>query len=207
MNKHISMDKIFIDIESSDKDDETACCIELAAVRYNANGYLQSAWSTKVTPTSPVNSEAAKINGYNEDDWRTAYSLKQALEAMRDTVLLPYRNGAFCVSYFMFDRNVLANQCKREGLVFPLANRPWINFADMTYPLVLSERIENRSLGTLAKYLEIPPWDAHNARDDAMALARCWTAFHRKFDFGLSMGSAAAQGIEKISGYVSKLFE
>lgn len=206
MNKHQSRDIVFIDIESTDVDETSATVIELGAARYTPNGDLLATYQRKIRPQSPVSLQAARVNGYSETSWIGAIPFSVALSVLNEKAFEDFPAKATIASYCMFDRNVIANQCKREGLAFPFEKIPWLNVADMTYPLVITGRVESRRLKDLASFLEIPPWTEHRAVEDAKALGACYFAYMSKISRGLLAGSIAASTLDKVGGYLKKRF-
>jgi DNA polymerase III epsilon subunit-like protein len=204
MNKHQSRDIVFIDIESTDVDESTASVLELGAARYTPNGELLATFSRKVVPKSIVSTQAARVNGYSELSWKSAYQFSVALNILFEKVIVDFPAKTIIASYFMFDRNIIANQCKREGIAFPFESIPWLDVAAMTYPLVVTGRVDSRRLKDLAEFLEIPAWQEHRAVEDAKALGACYFAFLKKFNRAILAGDIAKHTIDKIGTFLSK---
>jgi DNA polymerase III epsilon subunit-like protein len=204
MNKHQTRDIVFIDIESTDADESTASVIELGAARYSHRGELLATFQRKVIPKSVVSAQAARINGYSELGWRTATHFSVALDVLNEKGFVDFPAKTVIGSYFMFDRNIIANQCKREGIAFPFESIPWLDVSAMTYPLVVTGRVDSRRLKDLADFLEIPPWQEHRAVEDAKALGACYFAFLKKFNRAILAGDIAKHTIDKIGGFLSK---
>lgn len=204
MNKHQSRDIVFIDIESTDVDESTASVLELGAARYTPRGELLATFQRKIIPKSVVSTKAAAVNGYSELGWQSAIHFSVALDVLNEKAFVDFPAKAIIASYFMFDRNIIANQCKRENLTFPFESIPWLDVAAMTYPLVTTGRVDSRRLKDLAEYLEIPPWQQHRAVEDAKALGACYFAFLKKFNRAILAGDVAKHTIDKIGGFLSK---
>jgi DNA polymerase III epsilon subunit-like protein len=204
MNKHQSRDIVFIDIESTDVDESTASVLELGAARYTPRGELLATFQRKVIPKSVVSAQAARLNGYCEMGWKTASHFSVALDILNEKGFVDFPNKAVIASYFMFDRNIIANQCKREGIAFPFEATPWLDVAAMTYPLVVTGRVDSRRLKDLAEFLEIPTWQEHRAVEDAKALGACYFAFLKKFNRAILAGDIAMNTIDRVGAFLSK---
>lgn len=204
MNKHQSRDIVFIDIESTDVDVHTASVIELGAVRYTPGGELLKTFSRKVIPKSVVSPYAAKINGYSELSWKGATHFSIALDTLNERMFNDFPNKTNAASYFMFDHDVIANQCKREGLEFPFSRVPWLDIAAMTYPLVLTGRVDSRRLVDLAEFLEVEKWHEHRAVEDAKALASCYFFYLKKLNRAILAGDVAKHTIDKVGAFLTK---
>ena len=204
MNKHQSRDIVFIDIESTDVDESTASVLELGAARYTPYGELRATFQRKVIPKSVVSLQAAKVNGYCEKSWQTAIHFSVALDILFEKGFIDFPAKVIIASYFMFDRTIIANQCKREGIAFPFSEIPWLNVADMTYPLVVTGRVDSRRLKDLAEFLKIPPWQEHRAVEDAKALGACYFAFLKKFNRAILAGDIAMNTIDRVGAFLSK---
>ena len=204
MNKHQSRDLVFIDIETTDVDESTATVIEIGAARYTPRGDLLAIFQRKVMPQSIVSPQAARINGYSAPGWSSAIRFPVALDALKLKVFDEFPNKAIAASYFMFDRNVLASQCKRESMQFPLQEIQWLDVAAMTFPLVATGRVDSRRLKDLAEFLEIPSWQEHRAVEDAKALGACYFAFLKKFNRAILAGDIAKHTIDRVGTFLSK---
>jgi DNA polymerase III subunit alpha, Gram-positive type len=204
MNKHQSRDIVFIDIETTDVNESTASVLELGAARYTSKGELLATFQRKIIPKSIVTPQAARVNGYSELSWKSAHHFSVALDILCEKGFVDFPAKATIASYFMFDRNIIVNQCKREGIVFPLEEIPWLDVAAMTYPLVVTGRVDTRRLKDLAEYLEIPPWQEHRALEDAKGLAACYFAFLKKFNRAILAGDIAKHTIDKVGTFLSK---
>ena len=136
--------------------------------------------------------------------WRTASHFSVALDILNEKGFVDFPNKAIIASYFMFDRNIIANQCKREGITFPFSDTPWLDVAAMTYPLVVTGRVDTRRLKDLAEFLEIPTWQEHRAVEDAKALGACYFAFLKKFNRAILAGDIAMNTIDRVGAFLSK---
>jgi DNA polymerase III epsilon subunit-like protein len=195
----MTKDLVFIDIEATDKDEKTATVLEIGAIRCTPRGVVLEQYETKVRPESTCTPEAARINGYNERDWTDATDFAVALSQLHFRMIESYPLSAVVVSYFFFDHNVMLRQFRDKHLTnFPFDGHPWLNFADMAYPLVVTGRIDSRKLIDLANYLEVPPWKGHRALGDATALSQCYFAYCKRFDRSFLAGSIGREVVRGI---------
>jgi DNA polymerase-3 subunit alpha (Gram-positive type) len=204
MNKHQSRDIVFIDIETTDVDENTASIIELGAARFTPRGDLLATFSRKIFPTCPVSAQAARLNGYSELGWRTASHLSVALDTLSEKGFGEFPNKAIIASYFMFDHNIIWNQCKRENLKYPFEGIAWLDVAAMTYPLVATGRVDSRRLADLAEFLQIPSWQEHRAVEDAKALGACYFEFLKRFSRSMLAGDIARHAIGKVGTFLNR---
>jgi DNA polymerase III alpha subunit (gram-positive type) len=203
VNKHMSKDVVFIDVEATGTDVYNDQVIEIGATRCNSAGDILSNYQTKVRFEHLCSQEAASINGYNSRDWSDAILFKDAISELYTSMIAKYPASCHIVSYFTFDQAILKNQCRYHHVSFPFETIPWTNFADMVYPLVLTGRVDSRKLGDIAEYLGITEWQAHRALSDAQALSQCYFKFLEQFDHLFLTGALttkAYQGIASLFG-------
>lgn len=206
MNKHMTKDLIFIDIETTDIDEATATVLEIGAIRTSPTGEVLAQFEMKVFPQSEVNPVAASINGYSKVGWaKSAEQFTTALSAMRAALLDPFPGQPILVSYFMFDRNILVRQQHDNQLtIIPFSQLQWLNFADTAYPLVLTGRIDSRKLVDVATYLEVAQWKGHRALGDAIALSQCYFAFLQRFSTGFIASAITKKLVEGFNAWWGK---
>lgn len=202
MNKHQQYDLIFVDVEATHVDSSQASLLELGAIRCTSSAQVLGQFTAKTKPGGPVHPQAAEVNGYTKERWEHAVEPSTAFFDYEHALFAPFGDNYINVSYFLYDREVLV----RERFTFPGSDRPWVNFADMTYPLILTGHIESRSLSALAKYLGVPEERKHTALGDATTLSNCWFAYLKRFGRDQLIGQIASTVGSELASQAKKFF-
>jgi DNA polymerase III epsilon subunit-like protein len=206
MNKHQTRDIIFIDTESTGIDTSRDTILEIGAVRYSPNGELLRSFERKIQPESPVSNEAARINGYSTLSWRAGIKFEVAMHHLYDDLVDQFPNKCIIISYFMFDRDIISNQSRSMQCPFYFKDIPWLNFADIAFPLVATGRVDSRRLEDLAEFFEINPGQKHRALSDAKTLASCYFLYLKRFNRSFLAGDVARVATDKVGKLFSKYF-
>lgn len=160
----------FFDIETTGLSPEKHEIIELAAIQVDPETLdVMKTYAAKITPLhlERATPRALEVNGYNEDDWCNAISLKAAL---LDVFPLLHRciPGGHNVS---FDMRFLNKAYETEGLADPEFQTVTLDTqtlgrdlkSDGYYPL------NSLSLDSMTAFFGVQRPNPHRAYDDAMA--------------------------------------
>lgn len=150
-----------IDLETTDKDVESAEIVEIAAVRVR-NGKIADEYRTLVKPRVPITSGAMATHGISETDVADAASFETVWPEFRafcGSDVLVAHNG------YMFDFPIL----RRMAATLPHGT----DFSTYdTLPLARTLHATSRRLEHLAKHYGIPTGQSHRALDDCRTLAK-----------------------------------
>jgi len=150
-----------IDLETTDKDVESAEIVEIAAVRVR-NGKIVDEYRTLVRPRVPITSGAMATHGISETDVADAASFETVWPEFRafcGSDVLVAHNG------YMFDFPIL----RRMAATLPHGT----DFSTYdTLPLARTLHATSRRLEHLAKHYGIPTGQSHRALDDCRTLAK-----------------------------------
>ena len=150
-----------IDLETTDKDVESAEIVEIAAVRVR-NGKIADEYRTLVKPRVPITSGAMATHGISENDVADAAyfeTMWPEFRAFCGSDVLVAHNG------YMFDFPILRRMAKH----LPRGN----DFSTYdTLPLARTLHATSRRLEHLAKRYGIPTGQSHRALDDCRTLAK-----------------------------------
>jgi exonuclease, DNA polymerase III, epsilon subunit family len=150
-----------IDLETTDKDVESAEIVEIAAVRVR-NGKIADEYRTLVKPRVPITSGAMATHGISETDVADAASFETVWPEFRafcGSDVLVAHNG------YMFDFPILRRMATHlpHGKDFSTYD---------TLPLARTLHATSRRLEHLAKHYGIPTGQSHRALDDCRTLAK-----------------------------------
>jgi superfamily I DNA/RNA helicase len=150
-----------IDLETTDKDVQSAEIVEIAAVRVR-NWKIVDEYRTLVKPRVPITSGAAATHGISERDVADAPYFESVWPAFRDFCgadVLVAHNG------YVFDFPIL----RRMAMHLPRGT----DFSTYdTLPLARTLHATSRRLEHLAKRYGIPTGQSHRALDDCRTLAQ-----------------------------------
>jgi superfamily I DNA/RNA helicase/inhibitor of KinA sporulation pathway (predicted exonuclease) len=149
-----------VDLETTDKDIETAEIIDIAAVRVR-NGRIVDRFSMFVRPRVAVSAGAAAVHQIRDEDLASAPYFETIWPKFRafcgDDVVVAH-NG------YQFDFPILARMVKAIGATYDLSTYDTLPLARDLFPT-------SRRLGDLARQFGIDTGQAHRALDDSEALA------------------------------------
>jgi superfamily I DNA/RNA helicase len=150
-----------IDLETTDKDVDSAEVVEIAAVRVR-NGKIVDEYRTLVRPRVPITSGAMATHGISENDVAGAAYFETIWSDFREfcgSDVLVAHNG------YMFDFPIL----RRMAMHLPRGT----DFSTYdTLPLARTLHATSRRLEHLAKRYGIPTGQSHRALDDCRTLAK-----------------------------------
>lgn len=154
-----------VDLETTDKDVESAEIVEIAAVRVR-HGRMVDEYHTRVRPRVPITAGALRTHGISESDVANAPYFEAIWTAFRDFCgpdVLVAHNG------YMFDFPIL----RRMAATLPRGK----DFSTYdTLPLARTLHATSRKLEHLARRYGIDAGQSHSALDDCRTLARLFPA-------------------------------
>ena len=149
-----------VDLETTDRDTDTAEIIDIAAVRVRS-GRIVEKFSAFVRPRVQVSAGAAAVHQIDEADLASAPYFEDVWPAFRafcGNDIIVAHNG------YMFDFPILARMVRALGQPFDLSTYDTLPLARDLFPT-------SRKLGDLARQFGISTGQAHRALDDSLALA------------------------------------
>ncbi len=155
---------IVFDLETTGLSAATERIIEIGAIKLRG-GEIVDEFDTFVDPERRIPDEIAKLTGISDEMVEGAPNERDALEAFYafcggdDRVLIAHNAK--------FDTTFLKAAARRCGMAYRFTAVDTLLMARSLYPGQKSYK-----LGNIAKLLEIPPFEAHRASDDARALAQ-----------------------------------
>lgn len=158
-----------VDLETTDRDTETAEIIDMAAVRVRG-GRIVEQFSAFVRPRVQVSAGAAAVHQIDEADLASAPYFEDVWPAFRafcgEDIIVAH-NG------YMFDFPILARMVRALGQSFDLSTYDTLPLARDLFPT-------SRKLGDLARQFGISTGQAHRALDDSLALAEVMLELDRE---------------------------
>lgn len=154
---------VVFDIETTGLSPNRDGITEIGAVVVE-NGRIVDTYNTFVNPGRPIPAEVVKLTGIDDSMVADAPGQEKAIADF-----LQYVNGRILVAHngHGFDIPFINIAARRAGLEQPSASIDTLTLGQILYPGLGSYR-----LGSLAKKLQIPPFQQHRACDDARALAQ-----------------------------------
>lgn len=156
----------FVDCETGGLDEEKEEIVEIAAVRIDPITYeIKAQMHELVFPTRPVPLEAARINGYNEEQWaKEAVPLAVALKRLNPVIA----GSTMAGQNPDFDHRFLKEASKLTGIeLAKLGNYRKLDVSSMAWPLYTNGLIPSASLDTTTAFLQVPG-QKHRAKSDVM---------------------------------------
>ncbi|PIR47152.1 MAG: hypothetical protein COV07_00570 [Candidatus Vogelbacteria bacterium CG10_big_fil_rev_8_21_14_0_10_45_14] len=166
----------FIDLETTGLDPTRHEIIEIGLVlvkqkRTKKRGYELLAlkeWDVKVKPMRIQDADkiALKINGYREEDWKSAINLKRALEKLSKLT-----KGAIIVAQnIAFDWAFLEKAYREYGVPMGMHSKRKLDTVSIWFAKYHNDPVpEKFSLYHMAKYTGVKNIKAHTALSDARA--------------------------------------
>jgi len=200
----MNQDHIFIDIETSNRDPQKGCIIEIAAIRTDAKGRVMSSFTQRVIPDRQVEEEAARVNGYTAN-WG-GIPFPEAMREFNHAMVREDDKVVFVAHFADFDRGFIRSDCQRLRVEVPLETRAWICTGNLVWPYVYQDQLRSRKLSDVCKFLGIDYLYAHDAAADAKACMDVYFELMRRFSTMLvthtaisqSSGGPLLSGIEKL---------
>ena len=173
-----ALELVAIDTETTGRDPEVDRIVEIACVRWRAQGVVERL-SWLVNPGRPIPKESSDVHGITDDAVKDA----GPFTAIASDVLRAI-DGAIPVAYNAeYDRKVLVAELARAGLLPeepPPALRRNVEWID---PLVWARELQktekSRTLVEVAERLGVSLGQAHRAADDAVATLEVLGVFRR----------------------------
>ncbi|HSJ65340.1 MAG TPA: UvrD-helicase domain-containing protein [Gemmatimonadaceae bacterium] len=157
-----------VDLETTDKDINTAEIIDIAAVRVR-NGRIVDRFSSFVRPRVAVSAGAAAVHGITDAELTGAPYFETVWPKFRD-----FCGGDVIVAHngYQFDFPILARMVRSIGATYDLSTYDTLPLARDLFPT-------SRKLGDLARQFGIDVGQAHRALDDSVVLAGVFTELDR----------------------------
>jgi len=158
-------DLVFIDTETTGLNLQNEL-LQIAVIRVKSDDFsILDEWSVKIKPRHIENAdpEALKVNGYNEEEWRNAVDIEQALdmfnEKTKDAVPVGHN-----LPFDLFFLKKELNKYDRDATFFyhglDTVSLAWQELKNV-------QEVERFSLNELARYFKIGQPNAHDALADA----------------------------------------
>lgn len=128
-----------------------------------------------------VSANSGKRVGEGKDAYR------DLLSPLQDVILNPQLGSRYIiVSYFGQDfyREVLHDACK-QAKIPPLLTRSWIGVEQLAWPLAFDNKLKDRSLESLAEFLNI------GSNDALWSLYSCYWTLMRRITTGIMLEEKA----------------
>ena len=155
---------IIFDLETTGLSPANERITEIGAVRLK-NGEITESFNTFVDPEKAISEEITRLTGITNDMVKGAPSEAEALKLFYD--FCGGESAVLVAHNAPFDTAFLKIAARRNNLSY--------NFTSIdTVPIsrVLYKDCKNHKLDTVAKFLELPPFNHHRACDDADVLAK-----------------------------------
>jgi DNA polymerase III epsilon subunit family exonuclease len=163
---------ISIDCETTGLDYKNEKIIEIAAVRFNDDGILDT-YQTLVNPEIPIKHSSFKIHGISDDDVANAPTIAEVLP----TFLAFMGDTPYVAHNALFDYSFI-NQATKEYLSQRFTN-PRIDSLEL-YRSVFPEEPSHGLAALLARF-GIPQETKHRALEDAEGLARAFPRLNQLY--------------------------
>ncbi len=154
---------VVFDLETTGLSPQSERITEIGAVRFE-NGVIGESFNIFVNPEKHIPAEITTLTGITDEMVKDAPSEAEAVRQFldfigEDTVLVAHNAG--------FDTGFINAACERCGYEF---HNPYIDTLALSraiYPELTHHKLDN-----LVKYLHLPDFEHHRAKDDALALAQ-----------------------------------
>jgi DNA polymerase III epsilon subunit-like protein len=157
----------FTDIETTGVYPEIHEIISIGCVIFDSETLeVVSFFDAKIGPVhlETASPEALKINGYTQEGWKDAYTLKSVLRAYCDQA----KDCIFAAHNVLFDYSFILEGCKQSNIM-PTFDRHKIDLLSIAWAKIPHDKIEKWSLKSICEYLGIPPEpEIHTALNGAM---------------------------------------
>ncbi len=156
---------IVFDLETTGLSQQNDRITEIGAVRVR-NGEVVEEFNTFVDPGMPISAKITELTGITNDMVKGAPKEDDALcrfyEFCGDCKVLVAHNAPF-------DTGFVKKAAERSDLPYPFTSVDTVPIARALYP-----NLKNHKLDTVAKALQLPPFNHHRACDDARVLAQIY---------------------------------
>lgn len=163
----------FFDCETGGLRPGVADMVEVACVLTDPTGTnVLDEFCAKVFPLKEVHPKAAAVNGYTAEKWaEAAVDLDKAMVPL----LRMARNSLFAAHNAAFDWGFFELAMAQRAMRWP-SDYHRIDTVALAHPLLVSRRVSNVKLVTLAKYFGFEFKDAHSALADAHMCRKVYCA-------------------------------
>lgn len=162
-----------VDLETTGLDPRTCEIIEMAVIVFDKDTLeIVQTFETKVLPEhiETASEKALLINGYKEENWKDAISLKDAMEILKTHV----DSTQLLAQNVVFDHGFLETASHQTGIALDFY-RPCLDLPSIAWATIPHDKVQSWSLKTLCAYLHIPPEDSvHRAMGGASAAFNCY---------------------------------
>ncbi len=156
------------DIETSGLDVDVHEIIEIGLVVFDDETFeILDTMNVKVKPEHPeiFDPIAKQVNGYNDEDWKDAIPLADALKIFVSKTV----GCRFCAHNMILDFSFIEKSLKRFGIENTMDYHK-IDILSLAWAKIPHDKMPRWSLKTICQYLEIPPEPAvHRGINGAMA--------------------------------------
>lgn len=161
----LSDECIVFDLETTGLSQQNDRITEIGAVRVK-NGEVVEEFNTFVNPGMPISAKITELTGITNDMVKDAPAEDEGLrlfyEFCGDCRVLIAHNAPF-------DTGFVKKAAERSDLPYPFTSIDTVPIARALYP-----NLKNHKLDTVAKALQLPPFNHHRACDDARVLAQIY---------------------------------
>ncbi len=155
-------DFIVFDLETTGLNSGTERITEIGAVRFSG-GEVREEFNTFVNPEKPIPPKITELTGITDamvaDAPKEGEALRKFYDFCGSTRVLVAHNARFDTSFL----KAAASRC---GMDYPFASVDTVPLCRALYP-----DLKNHKLDTVAKHLQLEPFNHHRACDDARVLA------------------------------------
>lgn len=153
----MSFDHVFIELGLSEDNISAASVTGMAAVRTDRKGKVLAAYS-----------EACRIRGLD------AVDIDHVYKQVKETLLDPYPEGYVVVSqHAQAYKGILGPTCFR--------GKPWLDIAQLAWPLGFCNMIADRNMDTLCKHFGVKMVDMGTMSGNCEALVRVYWAMMKRY--------------------------
>ncbi|NLF43678.1 MAG: hypothetical protein GX587_13370 [Bacteroidales bacterium] len=163
---------VTVDVETANKEPDSICQIGFAFVE---NGKITKTWDRNINPLTQIFTNS-RIHGITAKDVENAITFDKAIN-----YILPYIEKLPIIHHSTnhFDKTAIISSAEKYGIKLPELNfkNSYFYFKD----ILSSYNISSFSLPALSDYFNIPVENQHNAKQDALLLAKILITLSNKF--------------------------
>jgi DNA polymerase III epsilon subunit-like protein len=179
--------------------DDGARAVELAVIRFNAQGEETGRWESLFNPLIPILPEITAIHGITNEEVADAPLFEEVIPELLSFLGDPAESRLIAYNAF-FDIGFLKNEWEAAHRASPPPLPPFITHCAM-HLVKSSLRLRSYRLANVVQALGIVLPNAHRATDDAIAAGKIW------FHCGGPAKLAAGPGESGRSGYGIETFQ
>lgn len=162
------MKLLFLHTHTTGVDSERDEIVDLGAVLW-VDGLVAETYSQRFMPRGPVSPDAAKVNGYDRNDWAVSPFLTAAGLESELTPLFQKAEAVVCtkVADPDFDLRFVQAAYRSCRIECPSVKQR-VHLSTMALPFVVAGAVKGTSLPVLARFFQMPlPEGPRNAASDA----------------------------------------